>query len=160
MSSFYACFHRQPSLPQFEMPPVEPLYCQVQVFNIRERRRLSEVRSRRLLRLPNFRSSSLFQIGYVYGEYNPTLIDLAARQTTAAPETQVQKLIVTIDDPVRALLLVSSLIPNFSLFPKTESRRLHCVAHRLRAARQRRSVRTLLWQQQVHQDQGNGAYLC
>jgi hypothetical protein len=73
---------------RFELPPVEPLYCQLQVYNLRERRRLSEVH-------------------YMHVEYNTTMLDMAASNSaTAAPETRLQKAIVTIDEPSPDIYIV------------------------------------------------------
>jgi hypothetical protein len=65
---------------RFELPPVEPLYVQLQVYNLRERRRMSEVH-------------------YMHVEYNTTMLDMAANGSAFAPETRLQKAILTIDDP-------------------------------------------------------------
>ena len=43
----------------------------------------------------------LSEVHYVYVEYNPTMIELAGKHVNAAAETQRQKCVVTIDDPVR-----------------------------------------------------------
>jgi hypothetical protein len=76
---------------RFEMPPVEPLYCSVQIWNIKEKRRLSGARTSKGETANVFLTCVVVcvEIGYMYNEYNPTLIDLANRQTSAAAETQV-----------------------------------------------------------------------
>ena len=66
---------------------VEPLFLQMQLFDVRDRRRLSEVH-------------------YVYLEYNPTMLK---ENEKAGDETRTQQCILTIDAPSKDIFLVVRL---------------------------------------------------